>query len=152
MAQKTLNPSQVSAVVGAIDPDANAAGTYTTGWISMSTFQSVMAIVMAGALGASATIDAKMEQAQDASGTGAKDLEGSAITQLTQAGSDSDQQAIIECWAEDLDLANDFTHVRLSMTVGTANSDSGAIVMGFNPRYGPASDADAATVAEIVTV
>lgn len=152
MAQKSLNPSQLAAVVAAIDPDAASTGAQTTGWINMSDFQSIMAIVMAGELGASATLDAKLEQAQDASGTGAKDITGAAITQLTKAGTDDDKQAIIECWSEDLDLANDFTHVRLSMTVGTAASDCGAVVLGMGPRYAPASDRDAATVAEIVTV
>lgn len=152
MAQKSINPSEMAAIVGAIDPDAYTAATYETGWIDMSNFQTVMAVVMAGALGTSATLDAKLEQASDGSGTGAKDITGAAITQLTQAGSDSDKQAVIECWAEDLDLANGFTHVRLSMTVATATSDCGAVVLGMNPRYGPASDYDAATVDEIVTV
>lgn len=153
MAQKTLNPSHLAAVLAVIDPDANAATTYTTGWLSMSDFQAIMAIVTVGELGTSATIDAKLEQASSASGTGAKDVTGSAITQLTQAGTDdSDKQAIIECWAEDLDIGNDFTHVRLSLTVGAAASDCGAVVLGFNPRYAPASDSDAASVAEIVTV
>ena len=152
MAQKTLRPSDTTAVVGAIDPDANAAATYETGWIDMADFAWVMAIIMAGTLGSSATLDAKLEQAQDGSGTGAKDVDGSDITQLTQAGTDSDKQAIIQCCAEDLDLENDFTHVRLSMTVGTANSDSAALLLGVTPRYGPASDNDAATVDEIVTV
>ncbi|ETX26609.1 hypothetical protein RISW2_21825 [Roseivivax isoporae LMG 25204] len=149
---KTLNPSQVAGVVGVIDPDANAAATYTTGWIAIGDWRSLMAIVMAGSLGTSATIDAKLEQAQDATGTGVKDVPNSAITQLTQAGTDSDKQAIIECWGEDLDLVEGFTHVRLSMTVAAATSDCGAIVLGFDPRYGPASERDAATVAEIVTV
>lgn len=151
MAQKSLNPSQIAAVVGVIDPDAAGAGTQTTGWISMSAFQSIMAIVMAGTLGASATLDAKLEQAKDASGTGAKDVGGSNITQLVKA-TDDDKQAVIECWAEDLDIANDFTHVRLSLTVATATSDCGAVVLGLNPRYGPASNSDLASVAEIVTV
>jgi len=148
---KTLNPSELAAVVGVIDPDANGAATYTTGWIDMATFQSLMAIVMAGTLGASATIDAKFEQAIDSSGTDAKDVAGSDITQLVKA-TDDDKQAVIELNAEDLDLANSFTHVRLSMTVGTATSDCGAVVLGMSPRYAPASDNDAASVAEIVTV
>lgn len=152
MAQKTLIPSDSMAVVGAIDPDANTAATYTTGWIDMATFQTLMAIVMVGTLGASATLDAKLEQATDGSGSGVKDITGAAITQLTKAGSDDDKQAIIQCWAEDLDLANGFTHVRLSMTVGTATSDCGAVVLGLNPRYGPASDYDADSVDEIVAV
>lgn len=149
---KLLPPSADCAVVGVIDPDAASADTYTTGWISMSTFQSIMAVVMAGALGSSATVDAKFEQAQDSGGTGAKDITGAAITQLTQAGSDDDKQAIIECNSEDLDLENAFTHVRLSLTVGAATSDVAALVLGSRPRYAPASDNDLASVAEIVTV
>ena len=152
MAQKTFLPSELAAVVGVIDPDANTAATYTTGWISMADFASIMAVVMAGTLGASATLDAKLEQASDGSGTGAKDITGAAITQLTQAGGDSDKQAILQCYGEDLDLANEFTHVRLSMTVATATSDVSAVVMGMGARYGPASDHDAATVSEIVSL
>lgn len=152
MAMKTVRPAQRVAVVGAIDPDASAAGTYTTGWVSMATFSSLMAVVMAGTLGSSATLDAKLEQAQDGSGTGAKDIANSAITQLTQAGTDSDKQAVIQCFAEDLDLVNAFTHVRLSMTVGTATSDVAALLLGLDPRYGSADGSDAATVDEVVTV
>lgn len=148
---KTTLPSERAAIVGAIDPDANTAATYTTGWISMADFGALMAIVMAGALGASATLDAKFEQASDSSGTGAKDVAGAAITQMTQAGGDSDKQAVIQCFSEDLDIANNFTHVRLSVTVAAATSDCGAVVLGFDARYGPASDQDAASVAEIVT-
>lgn len=151
MAQKTLKPSQVAALVGVIDPDAYTAATYTTGWISMADFQSVQAIVMTGTLGTAATVDAKLEQAQSGSGTGVKDLTGAEITQIVKATGD-DKQAIIECWAEDLDLVGGFTHVRLSMTVGTATSDAGAIVMGMNKRYLPASGVDLASVAEIVAL
>lgn len=152
MAMKTLLPSQRMALVGVIDPDLNTAGTVTTGWINLGDWSSILAVVAAGTLGSSATLDAKLQQATDASGTGAKDVTGSAITQMTQAGGDSDKQALIQMFQEDLDLANGFTHVRLSMTVATASSDSGALVFGLDPRYGPASDSDAASVAEIVTV
>mgnify|MGYP003606928320 CR=1 FL=1 len=145
-----LKPSDAVAVVGAIDPDATAASTVTTGWVSMADWGAVLAVVMAGTLGASATLDAKIEQATDGSGTGAKDISGKAITQLTQAGTDSDKQALINVFAEDLDVNNGFTHVRLSMTVATATSDAGAVLLGFYPRMGAASASDAATVDEIV--
>jgi hypothetical protein len=145
-----LKPSDRVAVVGVIDPDATAAGTVTTGWVSIAQFASLMAVVQAGTLGASATLDAKLEQATDSSGTGAKDVTGKAITQLTQAGSDSDKQAVINCGQENLDVANNFDHVRLSMTVGTATSDVGAVLLGFDAAYAPASDNDASTVDEIV--
>lgn len=144
------NASEIAGVVGAIDPDVTVASTVTSGWINVATFQSYMAIIMAGTLGASATLDAKLEQASDSSGTGAKDISGKAITQLTQAGTDSDKQAIINVRGEDLDLDNDFNHFRLSVTVATATSDLGAIVVGMNPRSGAVADNDASTVDEIV--
>lgn len=150
MGNPNLLPSHRAAVVGVIDPDANAAGALSTGWIAMKDFASIMAIVMAGDLGTSATLDAKIEQATDGSGTGAKDVSGKAITQLTQAGTDSNKQAVINCRADEIDIANGFTHARLTMTTATATSDSAAIVLGFDPAYGPASDSDAATVDEIV--
>lgn len=126
-------------IVGVIDPDANAAGTLTSEWVPMSTFHVVLAIILAGVIEATGTIDAKLEQAQDSSGTGAKDITGKAITQLTAAGTDSDKQAIINCRSDELDLNNGFTHVRLSMTGGTASADSAAIMLGAAARYEPAS-------------
>lgn len=137
-------------LMGAIDPDANAAGTFTTGWVSMADFDGVYVVVSAGTLGTSATIDAKLQQATDSSGTGVKDVTSSSITQLTDAGSDSDKQAIIECRGENLDVANGFDHVRLSVTVATATSDSAGYIFGCNPRY--SGVADASTVDEIVVV
>lgn len=145
-----LLPSQQSAVLACIDPDVTAASTVLSGYCSLVDFESVMAIVMAGTLGASATVDAKLVQATDSSGTGVKDITGKAITQLTQAGTDSDKQAIINCCADELDVDNGFTHVALSITVAVATSDVGGLVLGFYPSYGPASDADNATVDEIV--
>lgn len=150
MVMKTTRPTDKIAVVANIDPDAYAAGTVESGWVSAADFNAFMAIIQAGDLGASATIDAKIEQATDNSGTGAKDVAGKAITQLTQAGTDDNKQAIIEFCGEDLDVDNDFNFVRVSLTVGTATSDAGACLLGIDARYGPASDSDASTVDEIV--
>ncbi len=143
-------PSEAAAVVATIDPDVTVASTVVSDYVSMADFESIMAIVMAGTLGASATLNAKLVQATDSSGTGVKDITGKAITALTQAGTDSDKQAIINCRAEELDLANDFTHVALSVTVAVATSDIGAIILGMNARVLPASDNDLASVDEIV--
>ena len=143
-------PSEMVAVVATIDPDANTAQAYTSDWVNMKDWEQVLAIVMAGDLGSSATLDAKLQQATDGSGTSAKDITGKAITQLTQAGTDSDKQALIQARADELDVAGGFTHVALVMTVGTATSDSGAVLLGLNPTYGPASDYDLASVDEIV--
>ncbi len=144
-----LKPSDRAAIVGVIDPDLNVAGTVTTAWVAMADWGSILALVAAGTLGASATIDAKFEQAQDAAGTGAKDIVGKAISQMA-AGTDDDTQALINLFANELDINNGFTHARLSLTVGTASSDSSAVLIGLDPRYGAASDGNADTVTEIV--
>ncbi len=148
MSNPNLLASQEQIVAGVIDPDAAAAAAYSTGWISMETNSRVQAITMVGAMVATSTVDAKLEQATDSSGTGVKDITGKAITQLTAAGSDDDQQAIINCRADELDIDNDFDHLRLTVTVATAASDMGAIVLAGPSRYEVA--ADLASVDEII--
>ena len=143
-------PSEKAAIVATIDPDVTTASTVTSDWVAMKDFEQIMAIIMAGTLGSSATVDAKLEQATDSSGTGAKDISGKSITQLTQAGSDSDKQAIINLRGEELDVDNSFDYARLSITVAVATSDIGGIILGMNPRNLPASDNDLASVDEIV--
>lgn len=146
MSNANLPASARAGLVGIIDPDLNTVGAHTTGWISVTNFYSFLAIIAAGSLGASATIDAKLEQAKDGSGTDAKDITGKAITQITA----NDQQALINLRPEELDMNGDYTHFRLSMTVATASSDSAGFVLGLTPRYGDAAANDIASVAEIV--
>lgn len=144
-----IKASDQARIVGVIDPDATAAGAVSTGWIAAADFANFEAIAMAGTLGTNATFDAKLEQATNSSGAGVKDISGKAITQLTQAGTDeSDQQAVINLRPDELDTTNSFTHFRLTITVGTATSDAGGIVIATDPRY--SNVADATTVAEIV--
>lgn len=144
-------PSDRVAVGGVIDPDANTAAALTSDYLDMRQFGSAMALIMAGTLGASATLDAKLVQATDDSGTGVKDITGKAITQMTQAGTDeSDRQAIINVRVEELDVNNGFAFVAIVMTTGTATSDSAAVLLGLDPRRGTASNNDLASVAEIV--
>lgn len=143
--------SESAAVVGTIDPDAQTASAVLSDYIAAKDFANFQAIVLVGTLGSSATVDAKLRQATDGSGTGVKDITNKAITQLTEASpDDSDKQAVINLKPEELDVANGFTHFNLVLTVGTATSDVGAVILGQDPRYGPASDNDLASVAEIV--
>lgn len=146
MNQNSL-PSDRAVLAGVIDPDAYAANTYETAWIDMGNFDQIQALILAGDLGTNATLDAKLEQATTDGGT-AKDVTGKAITQLTQAGTDSNKQAVINCRADELDVANGYRYVRLSMTVGTATSDAGAVVLGHEARYAPS--ADLSSVDEVV--
>lgn len=143
------NPTEQVAILDAIAPASQAAGSVTTGWVSAANFQRLLAHIQTGTLGASATVDAKLQQASDASGTGAKDVTGKAITQIVKATGD-DKIAAINLKGEDLDVEGGFSYVRLSITVGTAASEIAAALFGFGPRFQPASDFNAAAVAEIV--
>lgn len=120
-----------------IEPDAYTANTYTTGWLSMAEYHAAVLLVLAGTLGSSATLDAKIEQAKDSAGAGAKDITGKGITQLTQAGTDSDKMVAVELLAEELDTANKYDHIRGSLTVGTATSDAGLLLIRREPRFRP---------------
>lgn len=138
-------PSEAAAIVATIDPDAYTAAAYNSDGVDMSKFESLMVVGMAGDLGSSATLDFVVKSGSDNSTFGNT---VKTFTQLTQAGSDSDKQVVCNVRAED--LVEGDRYVRVEMTVGTATSDAGAIILGFNPRYGPASDNDLSTVDEIL--
>lgn len=142
--------SELFAVLATIDPASLAVGTVTTAWIPVTNFHALVADVHSGVLGASATLDAKLQQALDGSGTSAKDITGKAITQLTQAGGGSSRQALINVKPEELDTVNGFGYVRLSMTVGVAASLASAQLLGVNPRYATADAFNQSAVAQIV--
>lgn len=137
------------AVVAAIDPDAYTAAAYTSDWVDMSKFHDVMAIVSAGTMEATSTIDIVLRQATDSSGTGAKNITGKSSTQLTD--SDDDKQVVLNCRADELDKDNSFDYLAVQVTVGTAASDMGAIIIGFDARYESATANDLASVDEIVS-
>ena len=122
----TRNP-----LVAAIAPSNQAAGAQSTGWISVADYFNFMALVNVGALGTSGTVDAKIEQAQDSSGTGAKDVTGKAITQIAAAN----KTAALDINQNDINVTNGFTHIRLTITVGTAACDTAATVIGAYARY-----------------
>ncbi|HRF71752.1 MAG TPA: hypothetical protein PL117_03190 [Accumulibacter sp.] len=146
----TFRPSEKAAILAAIAPISQGVGTANSGWIPVTTFRKIMAMILTGVLGASATVDAKLQQATSAAGAGAKDVTGKAITQLTKAAADDGKQVIIDLDAAELDIAGGFAYVQLSITVGTAASLVGAVLLGFDGRYEPASDLDASSVKQIV--
>ena len=124
---------------GQIDPDAYVAGTITGAWVTMADYTEAAAILMVGTMGVSSTLDAKLQQAQDATGTGAKDVANSAIIQL--AGGDGDEIVTLPVRASQLDIANAFTHIRVSVTTAVATVDYGAVVVrggaGHRPQINP---------------
>lgn len=144
-----IKASEQVAILGVISPSSQAAGAQTSGWVPVANFNKLLALIATGVLGAAATVDAKIQQATDAGGTGAKDVPGAALAQIVKASGDN-VQAEINLDPQQLDVANGFAYVQLSVTVGAAASLTAALLLGFTPRYAPASDANAATVKQIV--
>ena len=141
--------SELLTILATLDPSSQATGTATTGWISAANHHGLLAILQTGVLGTGATVDAKLQQAQDATGTGAKDISGKAITQIVKASGDN-KQALMNVRAEDLDTVNGFGFVRLSVTVGVAASQTAAQLLGINGRELPASTVNQSAVVQII--
>ena len=141
-------PSDIATVLAALDPVSQSAATVVTSWVPITDVQSILAVLAVGALGTSATVDAKLRQATNSSGGSAKDITGKAITQLTKAGSDDYKQVLLNVRPDELDMANGFTHIALSITVATAACLISAVLLGFNARFQPKSHAT--TVDEVV--
>ena len=141
--------SEELSILATIDPASQAAGTVASGWVSVANFHALLALVETGVLGASATLDAKFQQAQDNTGTGVKDVTGKSIVQIVKASGDN-KQALINLKPEDLDNANGFSYVRLSLTVGVAASIVAGKLLGVNPRYATADSLNQAAVVQII--
>ena len=141
--------SEMLAVLATIDPATQAAGAVSTGWVSVANHLGFLALVQTGVLGTSATVDAKLQQALDSAGTGAKDISGKAITQIVKATGDN-KQVLVNVKPEELDTVNGFGFVRVTVTVGVAASITSAQLLGVNPRYAPADVGNQAAVVQVI--
>lgn len=137
------------ALLATLDPVSQGAGTITTGWVNAGKFARLWAEIKVGVMTATGTVDAKLQQATDGAGTGAKDITGKAITQLLAAGGNN-RQVEIDCRDDELDVNNGFCFVRLSLTVTTAASLVAAGLWGVFPRNGLGSDSNQAGVVQLV--
>lgn len=110
----------------------------STGWVPMANFNKIFAYVEIGTWNATDDLDeCRLEQAQDSSGTGAKDL----TTDASGGNYDTDNPVdadgnfvIIEANADQLDVDGGFTHVRLYVAEGGNTGVDN--VTGFLLRYG----------------
>jgi hypothetical protein len=140
-------PSERFAVAAVNVPGAKAAGASSSGYVDASAYRRLCAIIATGTLGASATLDAKLQQADDTSGTNLIDVTGAALVQIVKASGDT-KQAVINLNTDTLTKR----YVKLVLTVGTATSDAVGLLLGFDPRHQPATDNDPATVVQVVSV
>lgn len=141
--------SELVSILTAYAPASVSASTVVTSYVPVANHHHLMALLQTGVMGSSGTIDAKIVQATDSSGTSSKDVTGKAITQIVKASGDG-KQAIINVRSSDLDVAGGFNHIALSITVGTAASLLSAAILGLSDRFAPASADNATTVAQVV--
>ena len=137
------------ALIGYIAP-ISSSSPLNTGLVPIKDFTRLLAIICAGVLGSSATVDAKIQAAVGSGGTPV-DIPGAAITQFTKAGSDDGKVAMINVNLDVL-AGSGYTHARILLTPATAASLVSAQLYGGDARYDPASLLDLAIVDEIVTV
>lgn len=123
--QEILNP------LAQINPSSTSA-TQNSSYVSMASRHHIAALIFVGTIAATGTLDIKLQQAKDSSGTSVKDITGKALTQLTNADSPVTKPLIIEVRADELDVAGGFTHVRLVVAAATAASLVGAALFGVD--------------------
>lgn len=139
--------TEASEILAKIDP-ASYSSAQNSSWVKVDDHTRIVALIHVGAIAASGTFDAKLQRAKDGSGTGAEDITGKAITQLTQAGSGSNKQLAIELRSDKLagQTNGDFTHVRLVLTPAVAATIVGAEIYGISGRYRPVDQTNWAQV------
>lgn len=126
-------PSELIDVVAAIDPDAYSAAAVSSGYVDMSDYEAVLACGLVGDMVSTATFDLKLQSSTTASsGT---DVSGKAITQLTEAGSDDNKQALINLRGEEITEGD--RYVKMVRTLGTAGADSACLMLGFKGSMVP---------------
>lgn len=121
-------------------------GDDTKGWIQIGTASDIFWWILLGNGEAAGDWTAndilehlKLEQAQDSSGTGKKDLTtsgaGGEYDSTASALKTAGDQAVLHCRGTDLDIANGFCYVRAyaSMTMNTA-TDEITILPAFQPH------------------
>lgn len=127
---------QIVASYPALTDDA----ALSTSWINAGDVTRIFGLVLVGAT--DTTTDAKLQQATDSSGTGAKDVTDAAITQVTSTG--DNRHCSIEVHPSKLDTANGFYWVRLTITAGNGSTGSNiAGVLMAEKRHQPVSQAAA---------
>lgn len=139
------------AVVATIDPDAYGTGDQTSDIVDMRYWREISIIVMAGTLGTAATLDIAVSSSAASNMGSPTVLTGKSITALTEAGTDSDKQALVRITQEEVGANGvDHRYVQVTATLTAATSDYGVVVLGSPARYMPVDGFDLSSVDELV--
>lgn len=133
----TLPPYEDMELLAVINP-ASYAAAQNTAWVNVGKYAGVCALVCTGLIAATGTFDAEVRQAQDSSGTGAKDIGAAPGKAITQQIDTNDNRAFwINVRNQELDADNGFEHVRLELTPATAATLAQAYLFGYGARFKP---------------
>lgn len=135
----TAHFTEENAIVGAIDPQTLNDGSLVSEWVDMSHYRQVAFIVSVGAT--DTTVDAKLQYATDDQGTGADDISGKAVTQLTGAAGDN-KQVVIEIAAEEMPASSGYCALVVIAGSGSTGAVLSAVGIGTVARYAPVSHID----------
>ena len=143
-------PSEKLPILSNVPSDTTVPSTVTGAYADSSLCEQLFGVFVIGDIITSGTVDCSLVQATDSSGTGAKAIANCVAVQLTQAGSGSNKQVLVNCSVKDLDIAGGFTYVAPRVVVGTANADIMGILHGFVPYHGNGELLNISTVDEVV--
>lgn len=119
-------------IVSALAPQALDAAK-TSAYQSMANRFRVLAVVTTGTVAATKKVTVQLKQATDSSGTGAKNL-GTAVEATAGTGG----EAIFltaEAAVGDLDIANGYSHVAVSVSTDDTNEPEAAAILLFDPAF-----------------
>lgn len=145
-----INAAEIGAIVSTIDPQTVANSEKIGDYVDMGLYEQVNFYFLLGDMAAE-TIDCRVQEATDSSGTSAKAIK-SAAQLASHASNNDNKQIVISIRNEDLDNTNSFRWVAPRMITGGGSGGPAACVgIAFGARSEPASDSDLSTVVEIET-
>lgn len=120
-------------------PQTRQAATHVGAWVLAATYPRYLLKLKVGAMGSGGVVNAKFQQATSAAGAGVKDVDGKAITPLTQAGSDENSVVGINLRTEELDVSGGFKYIRFAVTITVADCLYDAELLATGGRFIPVS-------------
>lgn len=133
-------PAEKRALISWLDSDSYAIGVHDlAAYVNCELYGAIEFVFNVGDMAAGATMDVDIEVASDAAGTGAATVKS--MTQLTQAGGDSNAKVSITCSAIELEEAlAGGGFINAEVTIAAAAVEFGLMVYGWYPRYLPAGE------------
>lgn len=142
----STQPSERAAVIATIDPQTVVNSELFSDVIDCKLWHEVMGVALLGNVAAE-TIDFRVCTC-DSDGSNPTTLKAS--TQLAAHASNNDNKQLVLNVLSSALLATNKRYVKFGLVTGGASGGPACVVaLGMKPRYGPASDNDLSSVAEI---